>query len=88
MDNNTASPHGVGGGGKLPWEPIANAPRDGSLVWLRGEQYEPGQPFWFEKGKWQTILFATVGSGRGHWDESLDRITHFRRSLPTGGDDA
>lgn len=63
-----------------PWTPIADAPKDGSIIWLRSTFYEPAQPFSWDagRGRWATRVFAAAAAYDAWWDEEAESPTHWR----------
>ena len=55
------------------WNPIATAPKDGSIVLLRDADHVCDcAMYWNEKtGRWEGMAYSMMGAVKTHWDESF-----------------
>lgn len=60
------------------WQSIDTAPKDGSLVRLKSPLFAPEEPFFWNKVRWETRVFALARVVRGCWGETEEQPTHWK----------
>ena len=63
------------------WQPIATAPKDGTLVHLLGEKgHTANLAFSWDpvRGAWMSLIFMPMRKSRVTWDETAEAITHWK----------
>jgi hypothetical protein len=65
---------------ELDWNPISNAPKDGTIIYLRDEgRIYICAMYWDKKRKlWTGVQYGMVGAVRTYWDESVCKIHEWR----------
>lgn len=68
----------------MNWQPIATAPKDGSIVRLRDAQGQYNCVMYWDKREklWVGTSYGMLGSSRTYWDEDFCAIAEWSEVLP------